>query len=342
MKKLIIALIMLLGVLFLLSRFTELSEMWVVLQRGDFLFLGLALLIEVFWIYNLSAFYRAVYHELGMTETPFHMARLVTAGYFLSVVAPSAGLSSIAVYLADAQRRGHSTAKVTVASILYVWFEYIGIFSILIFGLEVLNRRNRLHWSEIIATLLLLGCAMGLSLLLYLAYRSSDRLGKIMAWLANKANRLLHPFLHRTVFEEEKAYNFSQELAIGISVLRNNPRWIAKPLLFTLLNKISLLVILTLCFLAFEVPVDFGIVIAGLGIAHLFLIISPTPAGIGVVEGILAISLNSLGIPLEDATVITLSYRGLSFWVPFFVGMVNFRLLDRKRTSTPAPISGYN
>ncbi|MBE0699479.1 MAG: flippase-like domain-containing protein, partial [Anaerolineaceae bacterium] len=68
--------------------------------------------------------------------------------------------------------------------------------------------------------------------------------------------------------------------------------------------------------------------IAGLSIAQLFLIVSPTPAGIGIVEGILAISLRTLGIALEDATVVTLAYRGFSFWLPLLVGMVTIRLIS--------------
>jgi uncharacterized protein (TIRG00374 family) len=102
------------------------------------------------------------------------------------------------------------------------------------------------------------------------------------------------------------------------------------------LNKALLLLILALCFLAFEVPLEIGTLIAGLSIAQLFLIVSPTPAGIGIVEGILAVSLKTLGIPLSDAAVVAVAYRGFSFWTPLLVGMLTFRILDHSQ-KTPIP-----
>jgi uncharacterized membrane protein YbhN (UPF0104 family) len=58
-------------------------------------------------------------------------------------------------------------------------------------------------------------------------------------------------------------------------------------------------------------------------------IISPTPAGIGVVEGALTLALTSMYISLEDAAVITLSYRGITFWIPMLVGMISLRALEK-------------
>lgn len=328
MKKFLVALAMLLGIVFLFTRFAELNQVMAVFQRGKLLYLGLALIVEAVWIYNLSAFYQAIYRVLGMEEKRAHILKLVTAAYFLTVVAPSAGLSAMAVYLADAKRRGRSTAKVTVAAVLYVWFEYVGTLVVLFLGLAELARRNHLHWSEITASLILITGAIGLGLLLYLGIRSTEALGRTLAWMARAVNTLLRPFLRRNYLGEERAISFSMELSEGLTALRQNPRWISMPLLLALTNKAILLVVLFLCFLAFEIPVDFGTLVAGLSIAHLFLIVSPTPAGIGIVEGVLAVSLNSLGVPLEDATVVTLSYRGLSFWMPFLVGMITFRLLN--------------
>jgi hypothetical protein len=60
----------------------------------------------------------------------------------------------------------------------------------------------------------------------------------------------------------------------------------------------------------------------------LFWIVSITPQGIGVVEGTMALVFTSLGIPAERATLIALSFRGLTFWLPLLVG---FLLLRRVR-----------
>jgi uncharacterized membrane protein YbhN (UPF0104 family) len=34
-------------------------------------------------------------------------------------------------------------------------------------------------------------------------------------------------------------------------------------------------------------------------------------------------------ISLEDAAVITLSYRGITFWIPLLFGMISLRMLEK-------------
>jgi hypothetical protein len=65
MRKFIGILALLLGVFFFLSRFAELQAIWAVIQRGRLVYIGLALLVEIFWIYNLSAFYQSVFQRVG-------------------------------------------------------------------------------------------------------------------------------------------------------------------------------------------------------------------------------------------------------------------------------------
>jgi len=331
MRKFLVAVALMMGVLFMLTRFAELNNVIEVLQRGSLIYLGLALLVEAAWIYNLGTFYQSIYTVLGMQIQRLHVIRLVTAGYFLSVVAPSAGLSSIAVYLDDARRYGRSTAKVTVATILYIWFEYVGTFSISLLGMAELAYRRDLHWSEVTASLVLLGGALGIGMMLYLGMRSASALEKMLLFLTRLVNAVARPIIHRDYLQEARASAFSIELTEGVAVLRANPRWISWPLLFTFINKTLLVCVLACCFYAFGVPVNLGTLIAGQSIAHVFLIVSPTPGGIGFVEGVLALALVSLGVALGDATVITLAYRAFTFWVPFFFGMVMFRSLGAKK-----------
>ena len=82
-------------------------------------------------------------------------------------------------------------------------------------------------------------------------------------------------------------------------------------------------------FLAFKVPTTVAVVVAGFSIAYLFVIISPTPAGVGIVEGVMTLALKSLGIPLEAAMVVTLAYRSVTFWFPLLLGMISFRSLQQ-------------
>jgi uncharacterized membrane protein YbhN (UPF0104 family) len=48
-----------------------------------------------------------------------------------------------------------------------------------------------------------------------------------------------------------------------------------------------------------------------------------------VVEGVMTLVYTSLGVAAEPATLIVLSFRGLTFWLPMFAG---FLLLRRLRS----------
>jgi uncharacterized protein (TIRG00374 family) len=71
----------------------------------------------------------------------------------------------------------------------------------------------------------------------------------------------------------------------------------------------------------------------------LFLIVSPTPSGLGVVEGAMAVALNTLRVNLGAAVLITMAYRGLTFWFPLGVGGVAFRILQGKPKEKPANLN---
>jgi uncharacterized protein (TIRG00374 family) len=186
-------------------------------------------------------------------------------------------------------------------------------------------RRNTLNAPELIASIVLIIIALGMASLLLLGMRSARELGNVLAWIARLVNKVLRPFIHREYLSETRAHTFAHDAADGLHELRQNPKKLFPPIGYALVNKSLLVLILTLMFLAFKVPVSLGTVIAGFSIGYLFLIVSPTPAGLGVVEGALTIALSSLYVPLEAAAVITLGYRGITFWVPLVFGLVAFR-----------------
>ena len=91
------------------------------------------------------------------------------------------------------------------------------------------------------------------------------------------------------------------------------------PLALALSNKALMISVLFLVFLSFRVPFSVDTLVAGFSMGYLFFIVSPTPSGIGGVEGVLTLSLNTLGVPIDAAAVVALAYRGFTFWVPFFL-----------------------
>ncbi|MBX3005757.1 MAG: flippase-like domain-containing protein [Anaerolineales bacterium] len=335
MRKLLIGLALMVGVLFILNHFTQFDEILVVLQRSDWRFIALALLCVAGWLLCTAATYQSVFAALGVERPLGPLVPLAAAANFVNVVAPSMGMSGMAVIISDAHRRQLPSAHATVAGALFVLFEYAGFALYLVLGLLVLFRRDDISGPELAASGVLLAMTGVLLVILYLGMRAPAELGRLLRWIARSTNTLSAPLTKRKAISEERAEQFAHDIATGLHSARQ-PRKLWKPLFYALLGKGLLLGVLTSVFLAFQVPLSIGTLIAGFAIAYLFLIVSPTPAGVGVVEGVLTLSLSSMFVPLEQAAVITLSYRVLTFWLPLFFGFLSFQFLQIRK---PFPAS---
>jgi uncharacterized protein (TIRG00374 family) len=329
MRKFFIAVALFLGFIFIVAKLSELQTIAETLQRGIFWYLGLALIIEVLWVLNCGASFKAIYRGMGIEEQVGTLSLMLLAANFLNAVAPFAGVSGITIFISEAHRRNYSSARAAVASVLFLTFDYLGLIGILLVGLIILIRRNDLSLIVVIASAALIGLAMLFTYLLNLGSQSAVAFGNTLASIAHFLNRLMRPFIHRDYLSEERAHEFAHDAAEGLSRMRSQPRSMLLPIFLAFTNKASLILVLTLVFLAFKIPISIGTIIACFSIGSLFVIISPTPAGIGVVEGALTLALTSMYISLEDAAVITLSYRGITFWLPLLSGMIALRALEK-------------
>lgn len=308
---------------------SELRDIGSIIRRGNLWFIFLAIGLEAVWILNFGASYQTLYRMVGIGKKLLPLTRLVTAVNFVNIVAPSAGLGGLAVIYSDASKNGHSSARATVGSILFLLFDYLGTLSVIFVGLIILALYNSLSATDILAYVLFLILALALSGALVLASRSQKKLTMAMTAVVRVINKIAHPFTKRVVVQENDAVLFAGELVEGVAVLKHIRTGWLRPLLLTITNKILLVSILWVIFLAFNVQVTLMVVIAGFSLAYLFAIISPTPSGVGIVEGVMTLGLKSLGVPLESAVVVTMAFRGVTFWLPLLIGMIFFRTLHQ-------------
>jgi uncharacterized protein (TIRG00374 family) len=233
----------------------------------------------------------------------------------------------VAVFVQAARRRGYASGKVTLAAALFLLFDQAAFLAVLALGMIVLIRRNDLDAGELVAALIFLVSSSLLATALYLGSRSVEAMGSFLAGLARLVNRLLKPFLRRDYLQEERAQEFAREMADGLAALPARPRGLLKPLFLAFLNKSLLICIFLADFLTFQTPYSVGTIIGGFAIGYLFTIVSPTPSGIGLMEGAMAIGLKSLHVAWNQAVIITLAYRAVTFWLPLGLGAFAFRYL---------------
>jgi len=329
MRNFLFILVFFLGAAFVYLSFGEIETILSTLQNGKIGFILLAFIIQCVWFLVSGLTYLSLYRTLGSDGSIYNFSLMAVAATFVNTVAPSGGMGGMAVFISNANRNNQSPGKATVVGVLYLFIDYIAFLTILTIALILLFRRNDLQSTEIIASSVIVAIEVALGILLYLGSKSAESLGNALAWMARLVNRVARPFIHRDYLRESKAYVFAREMAADLKSLPERSRSLIRPVIFAFVNKSLMMGVLAVSFLAFQVPLSAGTIIGGFAISYLFLIVSPTPSGIGIVEGIMPLALASLRVPWSQAVIITLAYRGITFWFPLGIGAIAFRILQR-------------
>ena len=330
MRRIIQLIVILLAVLYVVVSFTQIQTIIETLRLGNFPFLVVAFIFEFICLFNATAVYGSLYQLVGMKETRWNLFLQTTASTFISMIAPSGGMSGLAVIIDSAKQRKLSSGRVLVVGILYLLYEYASLLCVVTVGFVVLLRRGHLGVGEVSAALFMLAIAMGVGVVLYLGYKSQRRLGLLLTGLSRWVNRRMRRFFRRDLINVGNAYFLSTEIADGISTIRAKPKKLVWPFLFALNNKAILICILAFTFMAMNVPYSVGTIVGGFSIGQLFYYISPTPGGVGVVEGIFPLILTTLRVPFGKAVLITFTYRAITLWLPLLIGFFSFRVLQRR------------
>jgi uncharacterized protein (TIRG00374 family) len=331
MRRLFFTFALVAGIIFIITQIQDFGSIVDTVKRSYLRFLFLAIAVQGVWLLNVAALYRTIYRVLGIEESITHMTLIAAAANFVNVVTPTAGVGGMAIFISEARRKEYSSGRTTVASAMFVLFDYAGFLLVLALGLIVLFRRDKLQIPELTASGILLLIAAGIASLLYLGMYSEKKLGRFLAGGATLVNRIVRMVQRDKTMDYlsvDRAFTFSRDIADGMRELRGKPRELLLPLLLALNSKVLLIIVLLFVFLAFGVPPSLGTLIAGFSIAFLFMIVSPTPSGVGFVEGALTLTLASFYIPLSDSAVIAIAYRSITFWLPLVFGMVAIRRLD--------------
>ena len=80
MRKLLIAVILFLGIFFVIAQFAELEKIFETLRKGQWQFLVLAGFVQLIWFWNVAASYNSIYRSLGIHE------RLDTLGGKMEII----------------------------------------------------------------------------------------------------------------------------------------------------------------------------------------------------------------------------------------------------------------
>lgn len=314
------------------SRYSQIEALQRTLAGGRMRWIFAAAVIQVLYYVIYSISYQAALSAVDVHSRLQDLLPLTFGAMFINVAAPSGGAAGAALFVDDLRRRGESPARAAVGIFLQLVAVFFAVAIILIPGLYYLFAQNDLQTYEIVAAAILFIATFGMSGALLLGLWYPQVLHRILHRLQRMLNGVFGLLRISTQLAEDWAERNAAEFSAAAAAAAAHPTRVARAVGVALAAHIVNVICLYTLFLAFNQPVGPGVLISGYAMGILFLIVSVTPMGIGIVEGVMTLVFTSLNVSTEAAAAIALSFRGLSFWLPLGLGFLLLHRLQKPST----------
>jgi phosphatidylglycerol lysyltransferase len=308
-----------------ISRFSEIKKLAETLLTGQWQWVVVAALTQVIYYILYTGLYQSAFLTVRVKSRLWALLPVTFASIFLNVAAPSGGVSGAALFVDDASHRGESATRATVGTLLVLTTDFSAFLVLLLAGMIYLFTHHNLRIYESIAAAILIIIIGGLTGFLLLGLWRPQWLHRFLGWMRRLANRVAHLIRRPDFLDEEWVEHTTAEFIEAAIAITAQPTLLLQTMGIAFAAHLVNLASLYFIFLAFHQKVHFGVLVAGYAMGILFWIVAITPQGIGVVEGMMTLVFASLGIPIEHATVISLAFRGLTFWLPLAIGFIVLR-----------------
>ncbi|PWB74012.1 MAG: hypothetical protein C3F07_08655 [Anaerolineales bacterium] len=312
-----------LTVLFLwavVSRFTELEQLRNTLQQGQWDWILAAFISQTIYFIAFTASYQAAFAALDIRIRTRDLLPVTLGSLFVNMVVPAGVAGGTALFAQELSRRGKSSARTATGVLLQLIADLTAFVFILVPGLIYLFYEHDLKSYEIVTAILLLMVIAALSATLLLGIWKPAWLERVFDWFQRAVNGIFQRLRRSLPLEEDWARNNAGEFVEASRAVAGSPSGLMRTVLVAFLAHLLDITTLYILFRAFNQPIGLGVLVAGYAVGILFWIVSITPQGIGVVEGVMALTFTSLGISGAVATTVVLAFRGLTFWIPMLLG----------------------
>lgn len=313
-----------------ISRFAQVEALARTVANGRLGWIAGALAAEGIYFILYASIYKTAFATVDVQSNYFNLLPLTFSSYFDNLITPGGSIFHARIIKADAIQHDQPATRVSAGTLLVLLAVACAFSLILTAGIWAFSFQRTYRVFELTATVLLLFPSIILTILLLLGLRNQSFLNKLLKWTKDVLDILSAIFKRPSIIQENWIDRTSGEFSAASLGIRSHPFQFAATLFFGLLSQLANLVCLYLLFLAFSQRILPGVLVAGYGMGILFWIVSITPQGIGVVEGGMALVFAALAIPSPIATIVALSFRAISFWLP---GLVGFVLISQKQAA---------
>lgn len=320
-SKLLIGLVILLFFIYLFLHFSQVSDIPKIISSLNPIIIIALLILEILFLVNRGSIYKFLYAKMQAFVNIIEMTELFCISYTLNIIAPSVGISGIAFYISQAERHKISKTKVVLINLLFYFANYISIAFLLILScIYFLITKNTnyyvLNTIWIILTVLLL-----IFLLIYLAYKNNQFLQKIVN-IATKFINFFLKILRINLITQKQSTTIIEEIHYFKIQFSKDKSLLWQPFWLFILGNIYEIITIYLIIVGLGGTIGIVPTIVSYSVGLLFMLLSITPSGIGVVEPVMALILTSFGVSWEIAGLTVLIFRAVTFWLPLPVGLV--------------------
>lgn len=276
-----------------------------------------AVAVEVVSLLFYSMLFRRL---LGLLRYPLGLGlalRINLAGLAAAHLFSAGGMGGAAVTYRVLQKRGMPHSRVLIAVIFQNAFAYSVLFALFGFGLVALLLRGQANdFAVVIATLFLLFLLVlagyGFWLLNHpTALRRRAR--QVAGWLNQRSRRI--------DISPAQLDEWLDGVVQGWRLLRHDGRRHIRTLGFACGYWAFDILCFLLVILAFYQWASIPYVLIAYGVANVVGTFSPTPGGLGAVEGVMIALLAGFGLASSAAVAVVLVYRLINFWLPIPIGL---------------------
>lgn len=285
--------------------------------------LTLNLVFAIFFVvlseFILTYSYKKIFDGVGIIRKFFKMMVLHLSGLAVSIIIPSGGFSGALVYADDTREKESRGAAIT-GFLLAGIADYSAIAILLIFAMLYLSAIGSLGLSVFIPSLIFLGITFFLYFLVWISANGIELGERILRRSIRFFAAIIEKMTKKKIDTERAITDFLKEFSSASKYILGDKKDWLKTITIFIFSHLVRIVALYIIFVSLGYDLTYRALIVGYTIGTLFIIISPTPSGVGFVEGAMVLSYVSLHIPTNIATTVVLIYRGLAFWLPFFIG----------------------
>ena len=287
--------------------------------------LVVAVVFEVGALLFYSLLFRRLLRLLQFPVTLLLSLRINVAGLAAAHLFSAGGVGGAAVQYRVLQKRGMPHSLVLIAVIFQNAFAYYVLYALFGMGLLTLILRGEADDVAIAFAAAFVVLLTGLSFYGFwlLAHPSSLRrtAHRVVGWLGRRWERMRVP--------DQRLEGWLDGVVDGWRRLRRDGRRHWRTLGLSVgYWGCDILCLLTVM-LAFHQWVPVYYLVIAYGIAYVVGTVSPTPGGLGAVEGVMMAMLVSFGMQSGAAVAVVLTYRLINFWLPIPFGLLSYAHLRR-------------